>query len=112
MNRNLKLIALSVMVSGSFAFAQQTDEMGNQFDKTGPESETVAPSGKSGAPTAGTVAGPGSAATMSAPGAANMSPPAEMATAKSSTAAAPKKRGFFARLFGGKADKVDDKDPE
>ena len=49
---------------------------------------------------------------MSAPGAANMSPPAEMATAKSSTAAAPKKRGFFARLFGGKADKVDDKDPE
>ena len=67
MNRNLKLIALSVMVSGSFAFAQQTDEMGNQFDKTGPESETVAPSGKTGAPTAGTVAGPGSAATMSAP---------------------------------------------
>ena len=45
MNRNLKLIALSVMVTGSFAFAQQTDEMGNQFDKTGPESETVAPSG-------------------------------------------------------------------
>ena len=112
MNRNLKLIALSVMISGSFVFAQQTDEMGNEFDKTGPDTKTVAPSGSASTPTAGTVAGPGSAATMSAPGAASMSPPAEMATAKSSSAAAPKKRGFFARLFGGKAEKVDGKDPE